>query len=506
MTTPGDSPRLGRLAIVVASLAVGWTALAVAIPFLRLWYPFELEWMGGGFGDHVGRVLDGQPLYVEPSADWTPYLYTPLYVWLSAGLSRVIGEGLPTLRLVSILASIANLALMFAIVHRKTASRLAALITIGVWSGCYFLVETWYDSERVDSTFLTFVLATVLVLDRCRGAWGAIVAAALLVCGYMTKQTALMLAPPLAVMVGVRAPRLGAIFAGAFALLWLAVTRTMDALSDGWFHFYTWQLPRDHEFKLEYLWNFWTTDSRTVWPTFCLALWVFTRGFSLRGVKATLADGALWSGLLLAGLASRMHTGGAVNVLMPTWLGCAVVCGLSWSAAAVAAARIEARLVRALVLMQLALFAIKFSNSDQPFLPKVQLLDPSIYLPTTADAAVGERLVNMLRETEGDVVVPFHGYLARMAGKRGSAHSMAVIDIRGKNAGDRGPKLMADFFNLPRSRGAELIVLDDNLEGLTAFFEPGYAFDTHLAQDRQPTFMPVIGLKARPVVVFRRVK
>ena len=51
-------------------------------------YGFDLEWMEGGMLVHVDRLRNGQGLYVEPSADFIPYIYPPFYPWVLS----VLGE------------------------------------------------------------------------------------------------------------------------------------------------------------------------------------------------------------------------------------------------------------------------------------------------------------------------------------------------------------------------------------------------------------------------------
>src|SRR5690606_21399910 len=92
-------PRAGRdgaagvIHAVLATAALAYVAGFVWTALARIGHPFELEWMGGAFVDHVCRVLDGQSIYVAPSADFVPFLYTPLYMYASAAVARVIGEG-----------------------------------------------------------------------------------------------------------------------------------------------------------------------------------------------------------------------------------------------------------------------------------------------------------------------------------------------------------------------------------------------------------------------------
>ena len=48
----------------------------------RMFYPFDLEWMEGGMLVHGLRIMEGKQLYVEPSSEFIPFIYPPLYSWL----------------------------------------------------------------------------------------------------------------------------------------------------------------------------------------------------------------------------------------------------------------------------------------------------------------------------------------------------------------------------------------------------------------------------------------
>src|SRR6266542_4402426 len=95
---------LARASLIVAASA--FMAMYLVVAFVRLGYPFELEWMEGGMVDHVRRIVAGQPIYVRPSLNFVSYLYPPLYYLVSAGLARMIGIGFLPLRLVSLVSSV----------------------------------------------------------------------------------------------------------------------------------------------------------------------------------------------------------------------------------------------------------------------------------------------------------------------------------------------------------------------------------------------------------------
>ena len=110
------SRRLARTVAVlrwfVVGAAVWYIGSYLVVALLRIGYPFELEWMEGAVADHVLRILSGQPLYVRPSLDFVPFVYPPLYFYVSAGFAKLLGFSLLPLRLVSLLSSLACFAVI----------------------------------------------------------------------------------------------------------------------------------------------------------------------------------------------------------------------------------------------------------------------------------------------------------------------------------------------------------------------------------------------------------
>jgi 4-amino-4-deoxy-L-arabinose transferase-like glycosyltransferase len=99
-------------AVLVALAALAIATFAI-VAFLRLGFPFELEWMEGSSIAHLDRVAHGLPLYVKPSIDFTPFIYPPLYFVVASWVAKLTGVGFVPLRLVSILASLGTMALLY---------------------------------------------------------------------------------------------------------------------------------------------------------------------------------------------------------------------------------------------------------------------------------------------------------------------------------------------------------------------------------------------------------
>ena len=106
---PSPSPAQGiaRLSDLPAVLATGWIVGLLAYTVAgRLLFPYDLEWMEGGLLIHAWRVLHGQALYVYPTSDFIPFIYPPLYHWLTAAVGGVFGFGYAPARAISIVGSV----------------------------------------------------------------------------------------------------------------------------------------------------------------------------------------------------------------------------------------------------------------------------------------------------------------------------------------------------------------------------------------------------------------
>ena len=69
------------LRYALISFGILFVLLYIIIALIRIRYPFELEWIEGALVDHVNWLLTGHKLYVQPSLDFVPYFYTPLYFY-----------------------------------------------------------------------------------------------------------------------------------------------------------------------------------------------------------------------------------------------------------------------------------------------------------------------------------------------------------------------------------------------------------------------------------------
>ena len=81
-----------KIALIITyllALAAAVIFMAVAIP--KITFPYEMHWMEGSMVEQVSRILNGKPLYCRPTIYYVPWLYEPLYYYVTAAISSLTG-------------------------------------------------------------------------------------------------------------------------------------------------------------------------------------------------------------------------------------------------------------------------------------------------------------------------------------------------------------------------------------------------------------------------------
>ena len=138
--------------------AVGWIAFMAFLWLNHINFPLNLEAMELTVLQHLKRLMAGQPLYVEPSPDFTPLAYAPLYYYLSVPFAWLFGTSLFTMRLVAILGMLGSMVLIFLAVKKQTASFWWSLIAVGLFAAAYRAMDTYLDNAHSDSWLLCSIL------------------------------------------------------------------------------------------------------------------------------------------------------------------------------------------------------------------------------------------------------------------------------------------------------------------------------------------------------------
>jgi hypothetical protein len=432
--------------------------------------------------DHVRRVLAGAPIYAKPTLEFVSFLYPPLYYVVAAVFAKVLGAGFLPLRLLSFLSSLGVFFFIYRIVRSEAGARFPGVVAVGLFAATYDKVGGWFDIARLDSFYMLLLLAGVYVLRFHRSAIGAVMAGALMGAAFLTKQSALVIAAPMAIYALLADFRRGLWFVGAAGGVMLGGVMLADWRSGGWFHYYCFFLPSRHP-RVDGGWlAFWTKDLLPAFPIACLAAATYAAGLLRSGKgRDRIFFPLLVVGMVGSSWAVRNMVGAELNNLIPAIAAVSMLAAFGmhqlrqWPRAAMAA--------EVLFLVQLTLLTY----------------NPAKHVPTPADRAAGAKLVDRIAAIHGDVWIPHHGYLAILAGKRSFAHAVALDDIHVEDDGPamRDLETMIVKAVITQQFGAVFLESDDwhKMEILNTYEIHEILFGNY------DVFWPVTGARLRPVAL-----
>ncbi|MCB9777155.1 MAG: DUF2029 domain-containing protein [Alphaproteobacteria bacterium] len=479
----------GLLALAVLGLLFGQGVAA------RVTYPFDLEWMEGGMLMHAWRVAQGLPIYTEPSADWVPYIYPPLYPWLVAAVGLVTGVDYAPARLLSVVGVVAAcLALIWGL-RREGGGGL-----IGLAAAALFL-STWDDSGwfmdlvRTDG-LLVGLLGWSLVLTRS----GRVVPGGLLlVLAFMAKHNAAVFGLPCIVWLALTQGRRAALRYGAASVVpALLFTGAMQLTTGGHFLRYLLGMPAHHGFVLERFFPGTPQELQAALPVVLPLVAAGAVALAVRGLRerqgaAAVAEDrrdwregvAFWAAnIVLAvvfGMVMRGHTGGYLNVLMPAHWALCLAAGLG----AIALRRAWRHPVMVLATAAVLGFAAWQARFD---------VAPE--LPTAEDRAAGEQLIETIAAIDGEVFMPHAPWYPVKAGKQGGPHLIALWDIDNDGGYHQGIDAVAAA--MADQRWAAVFTADKKLGyGLLDHYEA-----TGTVRYSGRAFLPKTGWQVRPRTIY----
>ncbi len=386
----------GLLSLVIVIVSVAPIARFIGIALARINYPYELEWLEGGAIGHIQVVLSGEPIYRPPSFEFTPFLYPPLYYYVSALPSLLLGAGHLAPRLVSFVSVLGSFVLVARWVREETGDAVAGVAAAGLLSSVYEITCCWFDLARVDSLFLLLTLSANFAGRTTRTAAGAALTGALIACACFTKQLGIPLALPGLIFVGLRSIRLGLIATGVASALLAIAGLGFYVSSSGWIFYYLFTLPARHRIQ----WSRFPHDAQTYFlsSTFLLTAsgvaLLCGCGFARSARKEWLFN-ALFVGLAcITSFLPLLKAGGYPNGLIPAYAGLALAAGIQLGllrrGSSPGSGNLGPRLL-ACLLVTFQCLALTY--------------DPAIALPTRADRAANDAAVARMQRLPAPVWV-----------------------------------------------------------------------------------------------------
>jgi hypothetical protein len=457
---------------VIALPALYQLGLLVQAIAGRASYPYDLEWMEGGMLHHAQRIRLGEGIYVPPSVDFIPYLYTPLYPTLLAlfggpfGISYLLG------RVISIigLAGIAGIALAsFARTRQRHLGATAAgvVLALGLFAAFYPYVEGWYDLVRADTFFLFMVTAGIAGLPLWARSGGGIAGhgkvaagAALMALAFFCKQTGIFYVAFGGLLVVVVNWRRAPTYAAMAGLIGLGGTWLLNHSTHGWFWIYVSEIHRAHDFNMD---RFYASFRHILWHfpalTIVVAATLLLAGVTVRrtgSLPPPARPFVLWAcAFALSTVVGAIGWGtefAHFNAYMPAFLHGSLAAGAALPAILACVRALGEDRRTEWVAAACALIA----GTALAITCVLARWQPQRFIPTAADVAAGGRLIERLKAIEGDVWMPSHPWYLVLAGKAPHVHRMGVKDVTTRQA-----RTVEGLGDKLRGHGFAAIVLDN---------------------------------------------
>ena len=409
---------MNTLKVIMFFIASYYLFKVIWVIISRINFPFELEYMEGGSLIEVKRILDGMQLYIEPSMYYIPYIYTPLYFYVSALVAWFTGLSFLTLRMVSAFFSIGIAAIIYLFVNKASKDHVIAFIAVGIYSSTFVLSGSWFDIARVDCLFLFLLLLGYYLCsfqNRILNIMGGIT----LGLSILTKQTAIIAIVPLFLYLLIWNKKNFLKILLPFLITTIFGLLLINAISNGWFFFYIFDVPSNYHFSII------STESTFIkdffYPELFFLLLSLIWLYLERDKNEVKFIGLMFLGFTACSFFSRANPGGYTNSVLPF---CAAI-------SIMAALGINTLIKRIYRFTQLPKFSISFLIFSILLVFQFISNDYSFekQLPRKNDLDVQNKITQYIKSMKGEVYLPFSSYLNLSAGKKTYAHWISIQDF-----------------------------------------------------------------------------
>jgi 4-amino-4-deoxy-L-arabinose transferase-like glycosyltransferase len=442
----------------------------------RIAYPFDIEWAEGTALNQVFRILSNERIYSQPSLTFAPLVYTPLYYYVSAGISRLIEPGFFALRLVSVLSVVGASFLIYWIVLKQTLNHLSSWLAACLYLGCYDLAGGYYDLARVDSFFILIVLLALFVFIYEKSNLSKILVGILIAAAFFVKQTAIVLFFPILIIINLLDfKKYWPMFVSAvigIAVPWILI----DLSTEGYFSYYIYNLPRQHGLSILSAINFWIGDTiRPLGITFgliilYLLIYIDAKQMERLAEEDTSATNRnrlqiiqiknpvikiLLFSICAVGVSwvTRSTNGGGSNNVMLAYVSLALCFGLGFDRLTTYFNNRLKGKASLLPLIVPAVVTLQFIGL---------IYNPFKYVPNKTDFYINGVLVDELNQEE-NFLIPFRSHFNPTLGRNMKIHIINLFEFTGYFKGDILPEgiiLVEELKNNICDQDYGIIVLD----------------------------------------------
>ena len=446
-----------NLNIGIFALSIIPIILFLFIVSQRISFPYDVEWAEGAALNQVNRILSGERVYLSPSIDFSPLVYTPVYFYLSAALNRLIGSSFLGMRIISVAASLGAFGIIFLLVWKETYSGILGWLSGALYLACFELGSGFYDLARVDSLYVLLLLVGLWFLCKYDSLWSYSAAGFIISAGFFTKQSAVIVFLPILIYLLITNWQRSWSLLVTILLGILIPVIIINRATEGWFNYYVFYLPSEHGYSFVDAVKFWVAD---LFKPLGIAIGFFvfySAAFMAEFIKRTdnkkekSPDGKVDGhyapqvpirltkreflyllftvGALAASWVTRASNGGGSNNAMPAYAAISIMFGLGFNLMVI---RVKDNFQNNATLIGLIL--IQMGGL---------IYNPFNYIPSEADWTINRSLVKNIEEVTGDALIPYRSHLPGMAGKKGHIHIVGLFELTDYFHGDVQPEGLA---------------------------------------------------------------
>ncbi len=491
----------------------------------RFFYPFDLEWMEGGMLHHADRLASGASIYPEPSIQFIPYLYTPLYPAIVGGFGKVFGISYQLGRLLSVAATVGIFVIIgFQSIYccyrsyyeqpntdtvppNRIISLLphlwavpAVVLGAGVFAACYPWMEGWYDIVRGDTLFVALALGGITMLwfwarpNAEHTSQRFIITTIVLSLSFFCKQTGIFYVAVGGIIVLLRRPRRVLPYVVIAGCIGGIGTLLINIISDGWCWTYIFQVHQSHDFSTDrFFRSFGNMFGFLPAVTLVAALGILPifvqiirRQPLLLLEKTYLLWVFVWLVSITLGALGWATQWAHFNAYLPAMTCMAICTSLSIVVVVYVLTAYCHRSYRILPTIAGAVLSIAVAVSLA-----LSSWSPETYIPTTADTQAGNRLIDMIDAIPGEVWIPYHPWYAHLADKTPYAHRMGLMDMQAHK-----PSSIQDMPTYFAEKQLSAVILNKHPGREFGSFAKHYKLAAKLPPSHQPN--TVTGASTKP--------
>lgn len=414
----------------------------------RMFYPFDLEWIEGLTVELVKRLTEGKPIYCSPTVEYIPMVYTPLYHYLGAFVSKIFGVGFAPLRAISFVSFLLTLLVIYKIVFDITKDRFWSLIGIGFYSFSFALCGFWFDLARID-TFANFMLIVSFYFLLQEKNFATFLSALFAFFAFYSKQSNLIVTIFLLFPLFLENKKRAFIFLTYYLSFVIISTLVENYFTNGWYVFWNFFAPMSHRWEWSRLVTFWTTDMVPGYPIFfvLLGFWLI-ESYNIKDFPKAQYFLFFLAGTILNSYFFRLHQGGFLNVLIPlaTSISLLLPIFLNWFARSSNISNGNRNAAYVLVLVQFI----------------VLVYNPFLQIPNEIDKKIGWGFINKIKNLEGEVFIPGHSFISRYAGKESFTHYVRISEFL-ESKSNESRNFYEEFLRELREHKFSAIILDSDI-------------------------------------------